>query len=400
MNFLDLPIELLQLIGEQVDRPGGLLRLSLVNHLSLQVFLPRLDDYDIRHQGSSALPWASRQGFASVVRRLLARPGVDVNTTVDGGCSSIFYAISSYNTSPQGRLALEALMSDKRINPNKLEYEQTPLMYAIRCSHVAAAEYMLSQSYPDVNTTNLAGHTALSFAIAAKNKRMVQLLLEKRCDLRRRDNMENSALDLSIILGKGSIAQMILRHSSSLASNSIEESAVAKAFRLSVELQFDDMIPTLLRYCRNITVRDTAGRSLLHHAAIHGNAVAARLLLIRGLPANCIDNTGSTPLQLAASKGHCSVIRVLLFQEGIDVDAQNKLGATALWLAKRFNHESAARLILERAQMHEITLRPYCRANSLRIVEMHGGKPFSFLVPRCPILERQFILSTPVQLSL
>ena len=63
---------------------------------------------------------------------------------------------------------------------------------------------------------------------------------------------------------------------------------------------------------------------------------------------------GSTPLMYASAFGHVHVVKTLLASQGIDVNARNKAGATALSIAQagdRSDHKKIAE-ILEAAGAH------------------------------------------------
>lgn len=86
---------------------------------------------------------------------------------------------------------------------------------------------------------------------------------------------------------------------------------------------------------------DETGSSIIHWLAIIGDLNALTKCLDLGAPAAGHNTTqGQTPLHWATSKGHVHVIKELL-KRGVDVDAQDSLGATALLLAAQHNHPYA-----------------------------------------------------------
>jgi ankyrin repeat protein len=60
------------------------------------------------------------------------------------------------------------------------------------------------------------------------------------------------------------------------------------------------------------------------HCRPTGKAEIAKLLLDHGLDVNVTDGEGRTPLHLAAAKGHDRVVRLLLNQESINVQARDR----------------------------------------------------------------------------
>lgn len=81
-------------------------------------------------------------------------------------------------------------------------------------------------------------------------------------------------------------------------------------------------------------------------ASVKGHAQAARQLLQRGADPNLPDIYGWTPLMRAVYEERAGVVEALLDQFGIDVDAQNDQGATALHLAALKGNEMLVRALL------------------------------------------------------
>lgn len=76
----------------------------------------------------------------------------------------------------------------------------------------------------------------------------------------------------------------------------------------------------------DLTLFDEKGRNPLHLACIHGRQDVARYLLEQGLSPNVpTKDELSSPLILAASKGHAQCVEILL-QRGADLVGQDKAG--------------------------------------------------------------------------
>jgi len=112
---------------------------------------------------------------------------------------------------------------------------------------------------------------------------------------------------------------------------------------------FDDYL-----YCYNIKFRRC---SALFWAAKHGCGSTARKLLHLGADVNArVENAGSngdgpkadsTPLHLAAWKGHLPMVKLLL-EVGADPEARVREGMTPLFFALLARHEKVARTISRR----------------------------------------------------
>nr|5H76_A Chain A, DARPin,Immunoglobulin G-binding protein A [synthetic construct]5H76_B Chain B, DARPin,Immunoglobulin G-binding protein A [synthetic construct]5H76_C Chain C, DARPin,Immunoglobulin G-binding protein A [synthetic construct] len=87
------------------------------------------------------------------------------------------------------------------------------------------------------------------------------------------------------------------------------------------------------------------GRKLLE-AARAGQDDEVRILMANGADVNAADNTGTTPLHLAAYSGHLEIVEVLL-KHGADVDASDVFGYTPLHLAAYWGHLEIVEVLLK-----------------------------------------------------
>lgn len=112
---------------------------------------------------------------------------------------------------------------------------------------------------------------------------------------------------------------------------------------------------------------------LLKHYAGKNDVSMTRLMLTLGADPETKTKNGSTPLILAASKGHEDVV-CLLLEEGADIEAKNKYGNTPLILAASRNREDVVRLLLEKgAQVctkNNQGLTAYDRANTASLKDL------------------------------
>jgi uncharacterized protein len=88
---------------------------------------------------------------------------------------------------------------------------------------------------------------------------------------------------------------------------------------------------------------DRQGRTALHAAVLHGDAVEVRRLLAQGFAMDATDHQGFTPLHLAAQEWREEAARALL-DAGANVDPKNKFGNTPLFVAV-FNSRGRGELI-------------------------------------------------------
>ncbi|KAM0548199.1 hypothetical protein ACHAPJ_009998 [Fusarium lateritium] len=110
-----------------------------------------------------------------------------------------------------------------------------------------------------------------------------------------------------------------------------------EAVRWLLDVTDSDLRPT--------KARDLYGQTLLCCAAEHGQYLIVKLLLERDdVDVNHLDNEHSTPLSLAARKGHIDVVKLLLSTEGVRPDSGKP---PPLSVAARLGRLEIVRLLLQ-----------------------------------------------------
>jgi len=106
-------------------------------------------------------------------------------------------------------------------------------------------------------------------------------------------------------------------------------------------------IETLIENGHDIEARHAYSRQNALAVAAHcGKEDIVDLLIQSNARLNVQDASGSTPLHLAASRGHCAVLRRLL-PEQVDIEAKDSNGRTALWVAASNGQLEATQLLIE-----------------------------------------------------
>jgi|EP01043_Picozoa_sp_COSAG02_P003207 ankyrin repeat protein len=98
--------------------------------------------------------------------------------------------------------------------------------------------------------------------------------------------------------------------------------------------QQNEVVAYLLKQMADPNRIDSSGYSALHYAAESGNNLAARMLLRHDAqPDLRLEHTGQTPLIMAAEAGAKGIVGLLLEKGGVDRDAQDLDGISALMAA-------------------------------------------------------------------
>jgi hypothetical protein len=149
-----------------------------------------------------------------------------------------------------------------------------------------------------IDLTDAVGNTALHFAAQKNDKRMVRMLLDHKPDLaHRRNERQQSALHVAAYYGSTAAAAELLRHSPDAAE-----------------------------------MLDREGRNAVHVAVSSGKVDALRCLLGRVRPAEVVnrgDNSGDTPLHLAAKMARIKSALMLLRDPRVDPCLLNREGHSA-----------------------------------------------------------------------
>ena len=97
----------------------------------------------------------------------------------------------------------------------------------------------------------------------------------------------------------------------------------------------------------DINLRDERGNCHLHIAAFKGHVECVKILLANRANVNARDAFRNTPLHLAAKYNHIETLEALSKAQGVDFDAINEKGGTALNIAAFEGHEELVRVLLK-----------------------------------------------------
>ena len=91
---------------------------------------------------------------------------------------------------------------------------------------------------------------------------------------------------------------------------------------------------------------DPSGRTPLHLAARRGHCSIVTMLLAAGADARAVTLTGLTPLHLGAMNGHLSIVYSLLESDDSAASALDNSGCSALHWAAMEGHEDTVEALL------------------------------------------------------
>jgi uncharacterized protein len=311
------------------------------------------------HPNGPILMTAARTGNAEVVRMLLAR-GADANARESSlGETALMWAAAENH--PEAVRALIEHGADTNARSDKLTYAKdrfglegvttilprgswTALMYAARQGSLESVR-ALAEAGADLNLADPDGTTAMVLAILNGHFDTAGLLAEKGADPNIADVTGMAALYAAVDM------------------NTLGEIYGRPARQSTDKLTALDLLPILLAHGANpnATLKSATlnrahtpgegslaeGTTPLMRAAKNGDAAAMRMLMAQGADAAPKQKNGTTALMLASgvgrgqgvfAKDYASEAQLLeavrlLVESGVDVNAANDAGQTALHIA-------------------------------------------------------------------
>ncbi|KAI9763674.1 MAG: hypothetical protein M1839_006322, partial [Geoglossum umbratile] len=226
----------------------------------------------IDEDGRTPLWLAAEKRHEAIVKLLLAKDGVDINSKdFEYGQTPLSRAAGG------GHEAVVKLLLAKDgvdINPKDFEYGQTPLSRAAGGGHEAVVKLLLETGKVDVDSKYSGGQTPLSWAAGGGHEAVVKLLLETgKVDVDSKDKGGQTPLSWAARGGHEAVVKLLL-----------ETGKV------------------------DVDSKDKGGQTPLSWAARGGHEAVAKLLLETGkVDVDSKDKGGRTPLSWAARGGHEAV---------------------------------------------------------------------------------------------
>ncbi len=298
------------------------------------------------------------------------------------------------------------LAKDNKIDDqNKNGY--SILHVSIRSGQAVVAEFALANGV-DINLRSNSKKAPLHYAAQYNRVTMAKQLVEAKADLTAKDKKGRTALDLAT----GEVKRELANYLRSVGVTSKSDEAAAKSIYVAAKIGSIDAIKkhleagvdvnslnknkqtalhfaasagqldaavVLLEAKADVTVADKYQKTALHYSARNGHKATTTLLLEKDALINAKDEKNKTPLDYAVTKKRTEVIELLRskggktakeqlaaenifaaaevgdleaikkhLEGGVDVNAVNKGGYTALHMAVRRGQKEVVALLLEK----------------------------------------------------
>jgi ankyrin repeat protein len=337
----------------------------------------------------TALPFACENAYVSLIRLLLAQPGIDINAYDYQTQKALPCALRGGNLE-----IVDILLSHPGIDVNAVDRDRVPpLISAINNGYSKVAESILALPDVDVNICDWRSQPALACAIEKGDTQVVKALLARSgvyanlhavdhpTPLQIASEKDNIQI-VNLLLGQADISvnsftkdgETALAIATRNGGTQIVKSLLAHA-AIKVSLQVDIsqkyVNPTPLHLALRKDYIQIA-RLLLAHPTINVNAVTKdgetalaiaterghtqiikSLLAYRNINPNLQIDTilNPTPLHLASSKGYIQIVEQFLDRADIAINATDRQGRTALALTAGNGNTEAVELLLTQPQI-------------------------------------------------
>ncbi|HEX7181180.1 MAG TPA: ankyrin repeat domain-containing protein [Thermoanaerobaculia bacterium] len=314
-------------------------------------------------QGDTALIVAARLGRQPAVELLLAQPKIDANARNAAGETALLEAMKREHggivTALQNAGARDPDL-DRKIARWKIEdsphaFSEAEFLRLVRQGRKDwVALFLLAGISVEARDESL--NTALILAAEVGDRQMVEILLEHEVAVNARNLQGDTALIVAARLGRQPAVALLLGQKGLdvNARNAAGETALLEAAKGEHAGILTDLEnagardPDLDRkVARWQLERDGLwSEEPFVRAAGRGQLELVEKYLLAGMDPNARDGRGNTGLILAARNDHVGIVRVLLAQKKIEVNARSDDETSALMAASGRQHQAVVDLLL------------------------------------------------------
>lgn len=217
----------------------------------------------------------------------------------------------------------------------------TALMRALENQHLSVAKSLLLAG-ANPNIKNKLNYNALSIALLNQPDHLIEFLIEKGADPKQRiGSFDNTLLMEAIKAGQFDIAKYVADKVDINAKNNQEKTALMFA----VEQNRPDFAVHLIRLGASLEERDLEENSVLDYALKYGKNSYLYQMLINEQKQLAILQSPSE-LFNAVIEGNQQKLSILLKQEKVDINSEDKNGDTPLAVAIQNDNASMVKLLL------------------------------------------------------
>lgn len=305
--------------------------MSVVDHLLKAGADPLIIDDD----GVTTLMSAASQGHTEICKKLLEK-GVQINQVAKSGGTAIMFAAGG------GHNETTKFLIEKGADVNVV-VKGTP-------EYIEQVEQALAEGKEDVEP-HKDGVTALMVAAQGGHIGTVQLLVEAGATVHIADE-ENVTPLLNAVKGNyAAVAKYLLEHGADPNDIYIDDKKKPHNLLMDAVVNSNvDYALLLIDKGANVGFADEEGVTIITQAAYQGLPTIVEALLDKGADPSASNQEGINALIAAASEGHNEVVQILLEKGGskVEVNAKDKDGTNALMAAAVRGHKDVIQQLVEK----------------------------------------------------
>lgn len=276
----------------------------------------------------TAVMYVSDRGYLEKLK-ILVNAGADVNIANSLNGTALMNAANAGHV----EILKYLIKNGAKVNAEGKKQQMTALILAILSKSIEAVKILVNAG-ADVNLLDKLSSSPLHFA--KKSEAITHFLIQAGANVNSCDAIETPLIAAVIWSKDGGSVRALLEAGANPNKTCGGFNTALIELVTSMFVNHDSFfIASLLRqHGADINQKGTKGRTAVYFSAWrrHPNLKMLRFLIHSGANVNIATRSKETPLMVASRKGHENVVYELLKVPGINVNAKNNKGETALSL--------------------------------------------------------------------